>query len=72
MQLWPVEHSADLEKKCGQKCSTGQSFICTKVTSYKIHTLEIFLFFFVRTIRLRLTARNGRTDIDFLRSFPPI
>ena len=31
--------SADLEKKWGQKCSTGQSFICTKVISYKIHIL---------------------------------
>ena len=50
MNLWPVEPfcphfffqiSADLEKKWGQKCSTGQSFICTKVTSYKIHILSI-------------------------------
>ena len=32
--------SADLEKKLGQKCSTGQRFICTEVTSYKIHILE--------------------------------
>ena len=24
----------------GQKCSTGQRFTCTEVTSYKIHTLE--------------------------------
>ena len=24
-----------------QKCSTGQRFICTEVTSYKIHTLEV-------------------------------
>ena len=51
MNLWPVEHffpcffsrsaliSTDLEKKWGQKCSTGQRFICTEVTSYKIHTL---------------------------------
>ena len=51
MKLWPVEHfcphffsrsaliSTDLEKKWGQKCSTGQSFICTEVTSYKIHIL---------------------------------
>ena len=30
--MWPV-------KKCGKKCSTGQRFICTKVTSYKIHIL---------------------------------
>ena len=53
MQLWPVEHffphffsrsvliSADLEKKWGQKCSTGQRFICTEVTSYRIHILVI-------------------------------
>ena len=47
MNLWPVEHfcppffsSADLEKKWEQKCSTGQRFICTEVTSYKIHILE--------------------------------
>ena len=51
MKLWSVEHfcphffsrsaliSTDLEKKWGQKCSTGQSFICTEVTSYKIHIL---------------------------------
>ena len=29
--------SADLEKNGGQKCSTGQSFILSKVTFYKIH-----------------------------------
>ena len=27
-------------KKCVKKCSTGQWFICTEVTSYKIHTLR--------------------------------
>ena len=32
---------ADLEKKWGQKCSTGQRFICTQVTSYKIHILTL-------------------------------
>ena len=32
--------SAGLDKKWGKKCSTGQRFICIKVTSYKIHTLE--------------------------------
>jgi hypothetical protein len=35
--------SADPAKKWGKKCSTGQRFICTEVTSYKIHILvEIF------------------------------
>ena len=29
------------EKKWGQKCSFGQSFFCTKVTSYKIHILVL-------------------------------
>ena len=28
-------------KKWGKKCSTGQRFICTEVTSYKIHILAI-------------------------------
>ena len=28
-------------KKWGKKCSTGQRFICTEVTSYKIHILTI-------------------------------
>ena len=31
--------STDLEKKWGKMCSTGQRFICTEVTSYKIHIL---------------------------------
>ena len=35
--------SADLEKNWGQKCSTGQRFICTEVTSYKIHILGTFV-----------------------------
>ena len=45
MNLWSVEHffphffSTDPAKKWGKKCSTGQRFICTEVTSYKIHTL---------------------------------
>ena len=30
----------DLEKKWGQKGSTGQRFICSELTSYKIHILE--------------------------------
>ena len=50
MDLWPVEHfcphffpdSTDLEKKWGQKGSTGQRFICSELTSYKIHILEQF------------------------------
>ena len=33
--------SADLEKKWGQKGSTGQRFICIEVTSYKIHILAV-------------------------------
>ena len=32
-------HCTDLEKKWGQKGSTGQRFIFTEVTSYKIHIL---------------------------------
>ena len=51
MNLWPVEHfcppffsrsaliSTDLEKNGGQKCSTGQRFIFTEVTFYKIYIL---------------------------------
>ena len=38
-----VQISADLEKKWEQKCSTGQRFICTEVTSYKIHILVVLL-----------------------------
>ena len=33
----------DLENNGGQKCSTGQKFICTEVTSNKIHTLMSYL-----------------------------
>ena len=49
MNLWPVEYvclpffsrSALIWKKNrGQKCSTGQRFIFTEVTFYKIHILE--------------------------------
>ena len=36
--------SADLGKKWRRKGSTGQRFICTKVTSYKIHILGPFDF----------------------------
>ena len=52
MNLWPVEHfcppffnqsGTDLEKTGGQKCSTGQRFIFTEVTFYKIHILNNFL-----------------------------
>ena len=51
MNLWPGEHffphflagsvliSADPAKKWGKKWSPGQRFICTEVTSYKIHIL---------------------------------
>ena len=35
-----LDTNADLEKKWGQKCSTGQSFICIKVTFNKIQTLD--------------------------------
>ena len=46
MNLWPVEHFltghlANPSKSEEKKCSTGQRFICTKVTSYKIHTLAV-------------------------------
>ena len=30
-------------QKVRKKCSKGQRFICTEVTSYKIHTLEQFI-----------------------------
>ena len=41
MNLCPVEHflSGLLQTQWGKKCSTGQRFICTEVTSYKIHIL---------------------------------
>ena len=46
MNLWPVEQifphiSADPDKKWGQKCSSDQWFICTKLTSYKIHIFAL-------------------------------
>ena len=62
MNLWPVEHffliffslfvqiSTDPDKKWEKKCSTGQRFICTEVTSYKIHILaklDYFPLFFI-------------------------
>ena len=31
-------------QKVRKKCSTGQRFICTEVTSYKIHTLVLISF----------------------------
>ena len=34
-------HTANQSKSEEKKCSTGQRFICTKVTSYKIHTLVL-------------------------------
>ena len=51
MNLWPVEQffpkfltglmctQSKPVKKLGKKCSTGQRFICTEVTSYKNHIL---------------------------------
>ena len=56
MNLWPVEHffphfltglqctRSKPVKKWGKKCSTGQRFICTEVTSYKIHILVCHTF----------------------------
>ena len=38
--------SADLEKHGGQKCSTGQRFIFTEVTFYKIHILVSDLYIY--------------------------
>ena len=38
MNFWSDEHSFP-HFLWGQKCSTGQRFICTEVTSYKIHIL---------------------------------
>ena len=45
MKLWPVEHffpdwsHSKQVNKWGKKCYTGQRFICTVVTFYKIHIL---------------------------------
>ena len=36
--LWSSAPKQD--KKWGKKCTTDQRFICTKVTCYKIHTLD--------------------------------
>ena len=44
--------SADLEKNGGQKCSTGQKFIFTEVTFYKIHILDGLGFTFFRLLLL--------------------
>ena len=39
--LFDWSHSKPV-KKWGKKCSTGQRFICTEVTSYKIHILRAY------------------------------
>ena len=44
MNLWPVEHFfphflSRSVLKWGKKCSTGRRFICSELTSYKIHIL---------------------------------
>ena len=36
-----LQISTDLEKNGRQKCSTGQRFIFTEVTFYKIHILAV-------------------------------
>ena len=41
-----LEKKGDLEKNGGQKCSTGQRFIFTEVTFYKIHILVTNFRFF--------------------------
>ena len=70
MNLWPVEHffphflagsaliSTDPAKKWGEKCSTGQRFIFTELTSYKIHTLVFF----------RLYSQQKRSKLEFVAS----
>ena len=53
LELLSVQISADLEKKRGQKCSTGQRFTCTEVTSYKIHILtEIKIDFIIHSRKI--------------------
>ena len=39
-QCWFSADSVLIWKKISQKCATGQSFIWTEVTSYKIHILK--------------------------------
>ena len=39
------------KKKWGKKCSTGQRFICTEVTSYKIHILVILCVYFLNVFQ---------------------
>ena len=42
MNLWLDEHFCPWSgKNGGQKCSTGQRFIFTEVTFYKIHILAV-------------------------------
>ena len=47
-----VQISADLEKKWEQKCITGQRFICTEVTSFKIHILIYILCHLLASINM--------------------
>ena len=53
MNLWPVEDFFSSiwgtlqytgTPNWGKKCSTGQRFICKKITSYKIHILVVEVF----------------------------
>ena len=53
--------STNLEKKWGQKGSTGQRFICIKVTSYKIHTLNHESFWAKKNF---LNAKNKFSDVN--------
>ena len=69
MNLWPVEHfcppffsrsvliSADLEKNGGQKCSTGQRFIFTEATFYKIHILVVDIQIWVYILNTDITRK---------------
>jgi hypothetical protein len=38
---WPDLCTQQNQSKSEEKCSYGQRFICTEVTSYKIHILDI-------------------------------
>ena len=57
-------------QKVRKKCSTGQRFICTEVTSYKIHTLEgLIIFEFLEVDAPPATAScvrcgNGRNALN--------
>ena len=62
MNLWPVDNffltfwlvHSKASQKVRKKCSTGQRFICTKVTSYKIHILRFFVNLFCTTVYLTM------------------